>query len=140
MVYDWGESKRGGMAELASVPRPMAFFDDDAIAAWLIRHEGRALTLPEIIGGLADRLLGEGVPLWRVGAGVMTVHPEVRARGVFWRRGERAVEQTRPHGIELSGMYLDNPVAQIHQGAGALRRRLDGPHARLDFPLMAELK
>src|SRR5215813_13447494 len=109
------------MADRASLARPAAaFFDQDPVARWLIDQGGEQQTLIEIIGGLAERLSAEGVPLWRMAAGVLTIHPEVRARGVFWARGQRAFETARPHGIELTAAYLDNPVAMIHQGAGAL--------------------
>jgi adenylate cyclase len=128
-----------GMAELASLLRPLAAFDDDATATWLIRPEG-ALTLPELIAGFAERMVREGLPLWRVTCGVLTIHPEVLARGIFWRRGAGAREESRPHGIQTTSSYLDNPVALIHQGVGALRRRLEGAEAYLDFPLMVELK
>ena len=139
--YQGGESKRGGMADLARLARPAAaFFDQDPVARWLIERSGERLSLSAIVGGLAERLLAAGLPLWRVTAGVLTIHPEVRARGVAWQRGRPAEESSRPHGIELTASYRDNPVAMIHQGAGALRRRLVGPHARLDFPLMAELQ
>src|SRR5262245_54621978 len=141
MGYQGRESKRGGMADLARLARPAAaFFDQDPVARWLIERAGERPSLGALVGDLAERLVAEGLPLWRVTAGVMTIHPEDRARGVIWQRGRPAQETSRPHGIELSASYLDNPVAMIHQGAGALRRRLVGPHARLDFPLMAELK
>jgi len=128
------------MGELARLIRPVAAFDDDATATWLLRPGENPLSLVEIITGFAERLVREGLPLWRVTAGVLTIHPEVLARGVFWHRGAGAREESRPHGIELTSAYLDNPVALIHQGAGAMRRRLEGPAAFLDFPLMAELQ
>jgi adenylate cyclase len=127
-------------ADLASLFRPLAAFDDDATATWLIRHEGRPLGLSEIVAGFAERLVREGLPLWRATCGVLTIHPEVLARGIYWRRGVGAREEARPHGVQQTASYLDNPVVLIHQGAGALRRRLEGPDATLDFPLMAELK
>jgi adenylate cyclase len=128
------------MADLASLLRPVAAFDDDATATWLLRHEGRPLSLADIIGSFADRMVQEGLPLWRVSVGVLTIHPEVLSRGIFWRRGGLPREETRPHGIERTPAYLDNPVALIHQGLGALRRRLEGAEAYLDFPLMRELR
>jgi adenylate cyclase len=128
------------MGELARLIRPVAAFDDDATATWLLRPGENPLSLVEIIAGFGERLVREGLPLWRVTAGVLTIHPEVLARGIFWHRGAGAREESRPHGIELTSAYLDNPVALIHQGAGAMRRRLEGPAAFLDFPLMAELR
>ena len=128
------------MGELARLIRPVTAFDDDSTATWLLRPEENPLSLVGIIGGFAERMVAEGLPLWRVTAGVLTIHPEMLARGIFWRRGTGAREESRPHGIELTSAYLDNPVALIHQGASAMRRRLEGSAAFLDFPLMAELK
>jgi class 3 adenylate cyclase len=44
-----------------------------------------------------------------------------------------------PHGAERTASCVDSPIRVLHAGATRLRRRLTGPHARLDFPILREL-
>lgn len=112
----------------------------NAIAAWLIDHRGRAMSLLELMSELCESLVAEGVPLLRVSASMPAMHPQAVVRGVFWIRGQGAGEQAREHGIFETSAYKDSPVALIHQGAGAIRRRLEQDTAVLDFPILRELK
>jgi adenylate cyclase len=59
----------------------------------------------------------------------------------MWQRGCDCVTTSeRAHGIEASPAYLNSPVRHIREGGGALRRRLEGPDAVVDFPVLEELK
>jgi len=111
------------------------------VATWLVEHGGQGIELGPFLAGLCERLAAAGVPLYRVSLGLRPPHPEVYARNVRWKRGERGVSVSdRDYGIRTSSAYRDSPVRLIHEGAGALRRRLEGPGAGLDFPILAELK
>src|SRR3546814_11282822 len=46
----------------------------------------------------------------------------------------------RGHDVRQSPEYLNSPVHVIHQGAAAVRRRLDIPDAPLDFGVLEDLK
>lgn len=111
------------------------------VATWLVEHGGRGIELDAFIAELAERLVAHGIPLYRVTLGVRPPHPEVFARSVRWRRGEPGVAVIdRDYTIRNSETYLNSPVRLIHEGLGALRRRLVGPAAQLDFPILHELK
>jgi adenylate cyclase len=112
----------------------------DPIAAWLAEHGGLRADPGTLLAGLCEKLAAAGVPLSRVSAGVPTLHPQVVGRQFTWRRGQDGVSATpHGHGIERSSDYLDSPVRVLHQGAGAVRRRLEGSSPRLDFPILREL-
>ena len=121
-------------------PIPEANWATSPTATWLIEHGQAKLTATELIGQLCDRLVSEGVPLTRVSCGMLAMHPQVFARGINWRRGEKAEEVGRAHGIQTTPLYLESPVALIHQGAAAIRRRLDVAEPQLDFPILHDLK
>lgn len=90
---------------------------------------------------MCRRLVADGVPLWRVVVNFRALHPQVFGRTIAWERGcDCTTVRERYHGIERSPEYLDSPVKAIHDGAGALRRRLEGDDAVLDFPILSELK
>jgi len=110
------------------------------VGAWLAEHGGQRLDLGQLIGGLCDRLLAERVPLWRVVVGVNSIHPEVAARSVVWERGKQGVvRRDFSYSMRDADTYVQSPVRLIHEGAGAIRRRLEGPDAQLDFPVLKEL-
>ncbi len=110
------------------------------IAAWLAAHGGLRADPGTLLAGLCEKLVAAGVPLMRVSTGVPTLHPQVAGRQFTWRRGQDGVSATpHGHGVERSSDYLDSPIRVLHQGAGALRRRLEGPAPRLDFPILKEL-
>ena len=112
----------------------------NSIAAWLVGQGGVRAGPETLIAGLCERLVAAGVPLSRMSYGVPTLHPELRGRQFIWRRGGKGVSELRHrHGVERSSYYLDSPVRALHEGAAAVRRRLDVARPRLDFPILKDL-
>lgn len=109
-------------------------------AAWLTDHGGESMAMEQLVGGFCERLLEEGVPLARVTVSLPSMHPQVYTRAFRWQRGEGVTMGTRGHEVRQSTEYLNSPVAAIHQGAAAVRRRLDLPGAPMDFGILPELK
>lgn len=109
-------------------------------AAWLIDHGGETMTMQALIDGLCDRLLQEGLPLQRVNVVLPSMHPQVYARAFTWVRGEGVSTFTTNHEVRQSKEYFNSPVYAIHQGAAAIRRRLDIPNAPMDYGILPELK
>jgi adenylate cyclase len=98
------------------------------VAWWLVEHGGKRVDPVHLFGALCQRLVAEGLPLWRASCGLATVRPELGGRQLVWRQGGEAEEVAWKHGVEPS-----------HSGAPFVRRRLDGAAPALDFPLLEEL-
>ncbi len=110
------------------------------VATWLVEHGGKVQRLDRLLGALCERLAASGIPLWRSVVGVRSAHPEVAARSVVWQRGnEGAISRDFSYTSRDEDVYLKSPVKLIHDGAGAIRRRLEGPDAARDFPILDEL-
>ena len=109
---------------------------------WLLGAANRVADPAALLGGLCERLRDAGVAVTRLSLGVGVLHPQIRAVSFVWRVGDsdaRVFE--REHGIELSRAYLDSPIAPLHAGrVERVRRRLDGPDARLDYPILRDLR
>lgn len=111
-----------------------------AAARWLVDHGGEVLPMGALIEGFCDRLVGEGIPLLRVSTGQPSMHPLTYTRGFVWTRGEGVTTITRGHEIRQSPEYLNSPIYVIHQGAAAVRRRIELPETPMDFGVLHDLK
>ncbi len=119
-------SPRIQAVESADSPRPEDDWDIQPVLDWLVR-EGRLIPDPaRLIGEMADRLVTAGAPLSRFTLGLQTIHPQFRTMGIAWRRGEKVVQQARPHGIENSPAYIGSPIQELAETRKPVRYRLDG--------------
>jgi adenylate cyclase len=111
------------------------------IVAWLLR-EGRHLpSLPDLLRALGARLVAAGVPVWRLHVGLHQLHPAFFGRAIVWdRTKDTVVEKPRPHGIEDSAYYRNNPVSAIFERGAHIRRKLEGAGAVLDYPVLRQLQ
>ena len=120
------------------------------IHIWAVR-EGLHGTEPmALFMGLCQRLVDAGVPVWRAFAGTRTLHPQWAGYSYTWWRDGGGVEpQQFPRGDRYERIiadsvfgYLRRESASVGDGGNpwiALRRRLAGPEALLDFPILVEL-
>ena len=114
--------------------------DFEGIRDWIVA-DGRLIPgTAEFVADLAETLIAHGVPLLRTTLHTRTLHPQVRATIWLWRRGERGTQLDREHGVENTAAYLQSPIRVIYDGAGAVRRRLEGAQADVDFPVLEEVR
>jgi len=117
---------------------------------WAVRQGLLGTVAPELFDGFCRRLILVGVPLWRASAAMRTLHPQWGGYSYTWRRELNAIEPSQfERGSEQSQNWLTSPFAhligqaQARGGSGDpwlhLRRRLAGPEAEHDFPVLEEL-
>jgi adenylate cyclase len=111
-----------------------------ALAVWLANHHGTRTGLGEFLAELASRLIALGVPMLRVSITLNDFHPEVVGRSYAWNRVAGTEEVDRRYTPKRNEAYWDSPIRVIHEGATAVRRRLEGDDAVLDFQVTRELK
>jgi adenylate cyclase len=114
--------------------------DDRAasIVRWLMAEPHHGDDSTAFVRGLAGCLSAAGIPLWRLRYALMTMHPEVLWRAVFWRADEGAAVIDQPHARLGDPFYTASPVAVVRESRSPLRVRL-GP-GELPFALSAELR
>ena len=49
----------------------------DEVVEWLTDGARSASNTPEVVAQLCDRLIGCGIPVWRFGLFVLTLHPQI---------------------------------------------------------------
>ena len=112
---------------------------------WAVQQGLRGAPTDRLFDGFCGRLVAAGVPLWRGFAGMRTLHPQWAGYGYTWRRDLNAIEPALfERGEEYEQDVLSSPFAQMMRETETapgdapprLRRRLAGPEAQLDFPML----
>lgn len=111
-----------------------------SLEVWLADHRGESGDPVAFMTEFLDRLLAEGIPLFRVSLNLRDNHPQIAARGFTWVRGQDAQIQAFDFVDQGSEGYLTSPVKLIHDGVAGLRRNLEGDDAQFDFPVLQDLK
>ncbi|MCG8510103.1 MAG: adenylate/guanylate cyclase domain-containing protein [Rhodospirillales bacterium] len=115
----------------------------DAIADWLISESLGNSTVETLFEGACTRLHSAGIPLWRVALAFRTLHPLFGSVTLIWQRETEGLEvMGHRHGLaDTSEAWKRSPFYHmLNTGVPFLRRRLDGPDALLDFPILPEIK
>jgi adenylate cyclase len=110
------------------------------VAAWLA-IEGRLIVDPEaLLNALAAQLDAAGARIDRIGFTLGTIHPQILAWGVFWKRGSNAAEYAGWHGVEHSDAYVGSPVQFVREKKCPFRRRLEALDEASDHAVLHELR
>jgi adenylate cyclase len=136
-------------------PRPISF--DGPLGrqiielhVWAVRQGLLGTQAAELFDGFCQRLVIAGVPLWRAFAGMRTLHPQWGGYAYTWRRDLDAIRPSQfARGDAYEQDILNSPIGYLVREAQAsgggrdpwrhVRRRLAGPAAQLDFPLLEGL-
>src|SRR5437868_6898948 len=116
------------------------------IHRWAVDQGLRGAPTDAVFDGLCRRLVEAGVPLWRAFAGMHTLHPQWGGYSYTWRRdvdGVQPVQRQRGEDYDrdlqvspFTAMMPGGKFPPRGDGWPRLRRRLAGPKALLDFPVL----
>ncbi len=123
--------------------RPEAPRDSDSnpFVLWLMKKAPHAKTPEALVEGFAGMLASAGLPVWRLRVMIRTLHPQVLASIYSWQSDWDELEVTQPtYDVLERQQFQDSPFALILRGEGGIRRRLIGPSAKLDFPVLEDLQ
>ncbi len=97
--------------------------------------------MADIVAGLGQQLTEGGLPLQRLYLGQRTIHPQMGAIGYLWNKGDPTAQMIeREHAVVTGAAYLTSPMRRLYEdGEKVIRRKLAGPEAQLDFPVLKEL-
>jgi adenylate cyclase len=112
---------------------------------WAVRQGLRGADAYHLFDGYCQRLVIDGISLWRAHAAMETLHPQWNGYGYTWRRDLNAIEpENYPHGDQYDQSFVASPFYALLERARAgedtpqMRRRIEaGPEER-DFPVLEE--
>jgi adenylate cyclase len=111
----------------------------DKLTVWLMEGARSAPTPPLFLSQMCERLVKVGIPLWRVGAFVQTLHPDVFGRSFVWRPGAEVVVSTATFDLPDSPQFKNSPLAILYASGHEVRYRLDDPESR-QFPFFDDMR
>lgn len=127
-------------AEVSVAPVTDTHAHGNPFVDWLMRDAWEAASIDELLARLARQLVASGIPLLRANLLIRTLHPQVMGAVHVWTREEDRVVRTElSHRVRDEEKFLISPFAHILEGRGGVRRRLTGPDAELDFPVLRDL-
>ena len=130
-----------GDEEAAFMERSGEAVHGNPIARWLIEEAWKAPSPEALMGAFCGFLRAAGYPIARSTVIMPTLHPQIFATVLVWRDDVADVRVVfEPHDILLTPRFADSPFAPIIRGAGGVRRRLEDPDCKLDFPVVRDLK
>jgi adenylate cyclase len=109
------------------------------ITDWLIDGARSSASPPQMMAETCERLVEAGLPLWRVGVFVQTLHPDIFGRSFTWRPGTEVVVGTADFGIQDSPEFISSPLAIMYDRGQEVRYRLDDPES-LRFPFFDNMR
>jgi adenylate cyclase len=106
---------------------------------WLIDGARTATSPTEMMADTCERLVEAGLPLWRVGIFVRTLHPDVFGRSFIWRPGAEVKVTAADFDVIDSVEYKTSPLAVLYESGSEVRLRFDDPASRR-FPFLDDMR
>lgn len=111
-----------------------------SLADWIMEAALNGADMKALIDGASSRLLASGVPVTRSNIIYRTLHPLFEATSLLWQQDGQVQVREFVHGSTLRTSWPQSPFAfLLDRNLPLLRRRLTGPEANLDFPVLHEL-
>ena len=110
------------------------------VAALMEDERHAAARMAPLFGSYMGRLRDASLPVTRASLHIQQLHPQFAARSLIWDldTGE-TTELGHEYSIQSQDQYLASPIRVIHEGRAPIRRRIEQPDCRLDFPILEEL-
>ena len=109
------------------------------IAEWLIDGARSAVTPPQMMAQICERLAGAGLPLWRAGVFVRTLHPDVLGFNFIWKPGAEVTVGSADFDLLESPEFRNSPLAIVFGKGREVRHRIDDPESKR-FPFLDDMR
>jgi adenylate cyclase len=113
--------------------------DLQQVIGWLIDGARPASSPIRMLSETCERLGQAGVPLWRVGIFVRTLHPDIFGHSFVWRPGAEVVVNRADFDVLESPEFKTSPLAILYGKGQEVRYRLDDPESR-GFPFFDDMR
>jgi adenylate cyclase len=106
---------------------------------WLIDGARSAGNPAGMMAETCERMVQVGIPLWRAGVFIRTLHPDIFGRNFVWRPGAEVEVGTVDFNILDAPEFKASPLAIVFTQAKEVRGRLYDPQTR-GFPIFDDMR
>jgi adenylate cyclase len=117
----------------------MNAYDLQKLTDWLVDGARSAPNPQQMMAETCERLVAAGLPLWRVGVFVRTLHPDIIGVNFIWRPGAEVVVGTANYDMLDSPEYRNSPLAIVFGEGREVRHRIDDPETKR-FPFLDDMR
>src|SRR5258708_7796584 len=104
--------------------------DLQKLSDWLIDGARSAGGSHQMMAEICESLVSAGLPLWRVGVFVRTLHPDLLGLNFIWRPGAEVVTGGADQSFVDSQEYKNSPLGIVFGEVREVRYRLDDPETK----------
>jgi adenylate cyclase len=109
------------------------------IIGWLADGAPSTPDPAELFGVFCGRICDAGIPLWRVGLFVRTLHPEVFGRNFIWRPDKPVELGFVDFDVQESAQFLNSPMRPLFFDGVDVRHHVDEATANA-FPFLEDMR
>lgn len=109
------------------------------IREWLIDGARSSPVPSNMIDELCRRLTAAGIPLWRVGFFIRTLHPDIFGRNFIWKPGEEIAMGSVDFDIQDTPEFNSSPLSIVFRETREVRCRVDDLDSRR-YPIIDDLR
>jgi adenylate cyclase len=106
---------------------------------WLIDGARSEPNPAKMMAEACERLVAAGLPLWRVGIFIRTLHPDIFGRRFIWKLGSEVEIGSVDFGFQDSPEFSNSPLSIVFREGIEVRVRADDAAARR-FPIVDDLR
>src|SRR5271163_4041267 len=101
--------------------------DLQKLTGWLIDGARASSDPSQRFAEICEHLTQAGLPLWRVGIFIRTLHPDILGFNFIWRPGAEVVPGSVGHDFLDSAGFRSSPLTIVFGEGREVRHRLDDP-------------
>src|SRR3954464_8619762 len=106
---------------------------------WLIDGARAEPTPRKRMAQACERIVAAGLPLWRVGIFIRTLHPDIFGRRFIWKPGTEVEMATADFSFQDSAEFSNSPLSIVFREGVEVRVRADDPASKR-FPILDDLR
>jgi adenylate cyclase len=106
---------------------------------WLIDGARSAASPTRMMSETCERLVAAGLPLWRVGVFIRTLHPDIFGQSWIWRSGAEVEMSSVDFNILEAPEFRASPLAIVFLQGLEVRARVGDPESNR-FPIIEDMR
>jgi adenylate cyclase len=116
--------------------------ESEALMQWIVEQGLQGISMSEVYEGFCTRLVAGGMQIQRGLCGMRVLHPLYEGFALIWHRGDDGViDQSYFPADADPEQWARSPIkVMLEDGAQEIRRRILGPEAGEEFPVLEEFR